>query len=240
VATIYTNYQLSTINYQLSIINYQLSIIFMELIDQFIAWLQHLSPFNVLALMFLVAYIENVFPPMPSDLLLIFTGTLIGIGTVDFAPALILATSGSTLGFMTAYLIGRYFEQHVVSGKYNRFLPVNTIHQIEKRFQRYGYGVIVANRFLAGTRAFVSIFAGMSRTHFAFTTLLCALSALAWNAILLYLGMVFADNWRRAAEYVGLYGKVVSIALGGAIIIFLILYLRRRRNNNVSAATGSK
>jgi membrane protein DedA with SNARE-associated domain len=211
----------------------------MDLIEQFIIWLQQLPPYTVLALMFLIAYIENVFPPAPSDVLLVFSGTLIGIGTIDYVPSLMLATLGSTLGFMTAYLLGRYFEQHVVSGKFGRFLPVSTIHQVEKLFQRYGYGVIVANRFLAGTRAIVSIFAGMSKMNLAFTTLLCAMSAMVWNGILLYLGITFANNWRSAAEYIGLYSKVMSIALGGAIIIFLFLYLRRRRNT-VSTATDNK
>jgi membrane protein DedA with SNARE-associated domain len=210
----------------------------MDLIEQFISWLQQLPPYSVLALMFFIAYIENVFPPAPSDVLLVFAGTLIGVGTIDYAPALIIATLGSTFGFMTAYLLGRYFEQHVVSGKFGRFLPVGAIHQVERLFQRYGYGVIVANRFLAGTRAIVSIFAGMSKMNLAFTTLLCALSATVWNGLLLYLGMVFANKWRSAAEYVGFYSTIMSIALGAAIIILLLIYLRRR--NTVSTATDNK
>jgi membrane protein DedA with SNARE-associated domain len=202
----------------------------MDQIEQFISWLQALPPYSVLALMFLIAYIENIFPPAPSDMLLVFSGTLIGIGTIDYAPSLIIATLGSTLGFMTAYFLGRYFEQHVVSGKFGRFLPVSTIHQVERLFNRYGYGVIVVNRFLAGTRAIVSFFAGMSRMNLSFTTLLCAVSAMLWNAILLYLGMVFAKNWRNAAEYLGIYSKVMSVGLVGVVILFLVIYFRRRRN----------
>jgi len=202
----------------------------MDQIEQFISWLQQLPPYSVLALMFLIAYIENIFPPAPSDMLLVFSGTLIGIGTIDYAPSLFFATLGSTLGFMTAYFFGRYFEQHVVSGKFGRFLPVTTIHQVERLFHRYGYGVIVANRFLAGTRAIVSFFAGMSKMNLSFTTLLCAVSAMLWNAILLYLGMVFAKNWRNAAEYLGIYSKVMSIGLVGVVILFLFIYFRRRRN----------
>ena len=211
----------------------------MDQIEQIIIWLQQLPPYSVLALMFLIAYIENIFPPAPSDVLLVFTGTLIGIGTIDFVPSLIIATLGSTTGFMTTYLVGRYFEQRVVSGKFGRFLPVNTIHQVERLFNRYGYGVIVANRFLAGTRALVSFFAGMSKLNLSFTTLLCAVSAGLWNAILLYLGVVFARNWRNAAEYLGLYSKIMSIAFGAAVIVILLFYFRRRRNA-VSTAPENK
>jgi membrane protein DedA with SNARE-associated domain len=205
--------------------------------EQAISWLQTLPPVGVLALMFLIAYIENIFPPSPSDVLLVFAGTLIGIGVVPFAPALAVATLGSVLGFLTAYVFGRYFERHFVSGRYNRYLPVNAIHQVERLFNRFGYGVIVANRFLAGTRALVSFFAGMSRMNLPVTTLLSAVSAAVWNSILLYLGMVFADNWRAAARYLALYSKVATVVFGAAVVVFLWRFFRKRRE---IADRGSK
>jgi membrane protein DedA with SNARE-associated domain len=201
----------------------------MELMEQAILWLQQLPPLGVLALMFFIAYIENIFPPSPSDVALVFAGTLIGLGTIDFAPALIVATLGSTLGFMTAYVLGRYFEQHVVSGRFSRYLPANAIHQVEGLFRRFGYGVIVANRFLAGTRAIVSFFAGMSKMNLAVTTVLSAASAAVWNSILLYLGVIFANKWRVAAEYLALYSKFMTVIVGGAVIYFLWRYFRKRR-----------
>ncbi len=211
----------------------------MGLIEQFVYWLQQLPPYGVLALMFFVAYIENIFPPAPSDVILVFAGTLIGVGTVGFVPALIVSTAGSTLGFVTAYLLGRYFEQHVVAGRFGRFLPISAIHQVEKLFQRYGYGVIVANRFLAGTRAIVSFFAGMSKMNLPVTTLLSALSAAVWNSILLYLGVIFAKKWRTAAEYLEIYSTMVSVIVICVVIIFLVVYFRRRRKV-VGTAAGNE
>ncbi|HMB28275.1 MAG TPA: DedA family protein, partial [Blastocatellia bacterium] len=187
--------------------------------EQAISWLQTLPPVGVLAVMFLIAYIENIFPPSPSDAALVFAGTLIGIGVVGFAPALTAATLGSVLGFMTAYVLGRYFEQRFVSGRYHRFLPVNAIHQVERLFNRFGYGVIVANRFLAGTRAIVSVFAGMSKMNLLATTLLSAVSAALWNSILLYLGIVFADNYRAAERYLTTYSKIVTVVFVVAVIL---------------------
>lgn len=201
----------------------------MEFMEQAIAWLQTLSPAGVLGLMFFIAYIENIFPPSPSDAVLVFAGTLVGIGVVEFAPALAFATLGSTLGFMTAYMLGRYFEQHFVSGRYHRYLPVNAIHQVERLFNRFGYGVIVANRFLAGTRAIVSFFAGMSKMNLPATTLLSAVSAAVWNSILLYLGVIFANNWRVAAEYLGTYTKIATVVVGATAVIFLWIFFRKRR-----------
>ena len=201
----------------------------MDFMEQAISWLQTLPPVGVLAVMFLIAYVENIFPPSPSDAALVFAGTLIGIGVIGFAPALAMATLGRVLGFMTAYFLGRYFEQHFVTGRYHRFLPVRAIHQVERLFNRFGYGVIVANRFLAGTRAFVSFFAGMSKMNLAATTLLSAVSAAVWNSILLYLGMVFANNWRVGAQYIALYSKFATVVFGAAVIVFLWRYFRKRR-----------
>jgi membrane protein DedA with SNARE-associated domain len=207
----------------------------MEYLDQVISWLQSLSPAGVLILMFFIAYVENIFPPSPSDMLLVFAGTLIGIGVIGFIPALIVSTLGSTLGFMTAYFVGAYFEQHVVSGRFSRYLPANAIHQVERLFNRFGYGVIVANRFLAGTRAFVSVFAGMSKMNLAATTALSAISAAAWNAILLYLGVVFANRWRVAAQYLETYAKVVTVMVAAALALFLWRFFRKRRGASNAA-----
>ncbi|HKX32055.1 MAG TPA: DedA family protein [Blastocatellia bacterium] len=206
--------------------------------DQFITWLQQLPPYGVLALIFFIAYIENIFPPSPSDMLIVFAGTLIGVGSINFIQCLVAATLGSTFGFMTAYLLGRYFEPHLMAGRFGRWLPTSALLQVEKLFRRYGYGVIVANRFLSGTRAIISFFAGMSRMSLPATTLLSAVSAALWNSLLLFLGIVFARNWRTAAEYIQIYSTVVSIVIGVALIILLLVYLRRRRNATNSVTTN--
>ena len=201
----------------------------MEQIESIINYLQSLSPLGVLGVIFLVCYIENVFPPSPSDVLLVFAGTLIGVGTIGFFPALAASTLGGTLGFMTAYGAGRYFERKVTAGKFSRFIPTNALQQVEKLFQRYGYAAIIANRFLAGTRAVVSFFAGMSRMNLTLTTLLCAISAVVWNALLLYAGKALANNWKRAVEYLAIYSKVATTVVLIVAAILIWLYIRRRR-----------
>ena len=201
----------------------------MSLVEQLITWLQQLSPLGILAIIFFFAYLENIFPPSPSDVLLVFGGTLIGLGTIDFASMLVAATLGSTFGFMTAYGLGRYFDQRLLQGSARRYLPVNAIAQVSIWFQRYGYGVIIVNRFLTGTRAVVSVFAGVSKMNFAMTTLLCAVSAAVWNFLLLYLGKSFGKNWRNVMEYLSVYGEIITVLI---VILLLILgwkYFRQKR-----------
>lgn len=199
------------------------------MLEQGIFWLQQAPPWGVLMLMFLIAYIENIFPPAPSDMLLVFAGTMIGFGTIDFTSALVAATLGSTVGFVSAYLLGRYFERHIIEGRVGRYLPTGSIQQVEGLFRRFGYGVIVANRFLAGTRAIVSFFAGMSRMSLPRTTVLSAVSAGAWNTLLLLLGEVFASNWQRVAGYLQVYSAIVTGIVVLVLAVWLWQYLRRRR-----------
>ncbi len=201
----------------------------MDVVEKTIFWLQHLSPFGVMVAIFLIAYIENIFPPSPSDVLLVFAGTLIGLGTVGFASSLLVATLGSTLGFMTAYGAGRYFEKEVIEGRFSRWLPVDTFSKVETLFRKYGYGVIIANRFLAGTRAIVSFFAGMSRMNFIPTALLCALSATVWNTLLLWLGKSLGGNWRAAGNYLATYSTVMTLILVAIAVVFLVCWLLKRR-----------
>ncbi len=113
---------------------------------------------------------------------------------LNFILALIFATIGSITGFMLMFYIGSTVDRKVIeSGRY-KFIPVDAIDKVETWFRKYGYFVIVANRFMPGTRAVISFFAGISNLDPKRTMSLCLVSALAWNIIMLYLGFVFGDN----------------------------------------------
>ncbi|MEP7272638.1 MAG: DedA family protein [Acidobacteriota bacterium] len=211
----------------------------MDSIEGLLTLLQQLPPYGILLAVFLVAYIENLFPPAPCDVLIVFAGTLVGAGTVGFAWTLIAATLGGTLGFMTAYAAGRFLDEHIKAGKFSRYLPVSAFQQVERLFQRYGYAVIVVNRFLAGTRAVVSFFAGMSQMNLLLTTVLSALSAGVWNALLLYFGMAFANNWKQVIGYLAFYSKVATAIVLLAVGLFLWWYFRRRRAAARASTTTS-
>jgi len=211
----------------------------MRSVESLINAIQQMPPYGVLCAIFFVSYIENIFPPSPSDVLLIFAGTLVGAGTIGFVPALLASTVGGTLGFMTTYAAGRYFEQSVVEGRLGKYLPSNTIHQVEQLFRKYGYAVIVVNRFLAGTRAVVSFFAGMSKMNLGVTTLMCALGAAAWNSILLYLGYAFANNWQDAVRYIQNYAIIATAIIVALLIIFAFVWFRRRRQQTELGKDGT-
>ena len=198
-------------------------------VEDFVNNLAQLNPFWIYVAVAGIAYIENILPPFPSDVIVVAAGSLVGIGTLDFALALALATAGSTLGFMTMYKIGDWFGDKILEKGKITFIPLDSVHKVEQWFKEYGYWVVVANRFLAGTRAVVSFFAGMSELPILNATVLSFLSALAWNFILLYAGKELGKNWRSILIYLQAYGLTITIAAIVAAVVLVWRYLYKRK-----------
>ena len=191
------------------------------------------SPIWIYITLFLFAFIENVFPPSPSDLVIVIGGTLVGTGDLNFIISLIFATVGSITGFMLMFYIGSTVDKKVIHSGRFRFIPINSIEKVEIWFRKYGYMVIVANRFMPGTRAVISFFAGISNLESKKTTLLCFISALAWNIIMLYLGFIFGDNVAKVDEYLTTYSNIV-IVITILIILFFVVRFFFRKSKTIS------
>ena len=172
-----------------------------------------------------IAFIENVFPPFPSDAVVVFGGFLTGIGKVSFLILLLGSTVGSTLGFMLAFYIGVKCSATKISDLKMSFVPVNALLKVGAWFTKYGYTLIIVNRFLAGTRAVVSFFAGLSGLPLGMTTILSFVSALAWNGLLLYGDSRLGKNWQVALTYIQKYSHVMLYVFIGALIISGAVYL---------------
>jgi len=203
-------------------------------VEDFIQSILALDPALVLLVVFSIAFIENIFPPSPSDIMIVAAGSLVGVGTLGFPETLLVATAGSTLGFVAMYKIGDWFGDHILEKGKIRFIPVESVKKVEAWFKRYGYWIIVANRFLAGTRAVVSFFAGMSELNLAVTSILCLVSALAWNAILVSGGYALGTNWEQITLYLTSYSQIVT----GVVIVVLLLLIAKylyKRNNRARA-----
>lgn len=197
-------------------------------VQSIIEWLQGLSPLGIYGALFFATYIENLVPPSPSDVVMLFIATLIGIGTINFVPALAVATVGSVSGFLTAFYLGRRFGRALTNSNRFPFITKKSVRKVDEWFDKYGYGVIVINRFMAGTRAVVSFFAGMSEMDVKRTTFFCTISALAWNSLVIWLGSFLGENWQKGEEILSRYGLVVSIIFGAIVLFFLIRWIVKR------------
>ena len=196
----------------------------------------NLDPVWVYTIIFLIAYIENVFPPSPSDVVVVFGGALAAMQHGSFMAALLAGTFGSTLGFMTMYGVGKWFGRRIIETGKLKFIPIENIHRLESWFAKYGYWIIVANRFLAGTRALVSFFAGLSELNLLRTTLLSFISSLVWYSILVYGGYSLGPHWEKIGLYLSTYSEIVTGIIVFVVIAFAVKYLISK--NNVKENNG--
>lgn len=192
-----------------------------EFIDQIVDWVTVQPVILIYLTVTLIAYIENVFPPIPGDLIVVFAGYLVAEGTLSPLWAMLLFTIASIAGFMSMYLVGFYLEEAIKNRKvaWLRFFDGEYLDRGMLWMHKYGNWVVLANRFLAGTRSIISISAGMARLDAIKTVISSGISAILWNGILLYAGWLVQTNWKLIGKYLSNYGTltVVIIAL---IVVF--------------------
>jgi membrane protein DedA with SNARE-associated domain len=202
------------------------------MIEQAIITLNNLPNETIYFLLFFIAFIEYVLPPFPGDTLMVFGAYLAGTGKLDILIVYILTTLGSIIGFLILFFIGKYYGRKFFLKKNYRFFPKELILQIEKWFQRYGVGLITANRFLSGARSAVSLFAGMSNTNVYSTTLAALVSSMIWNALLLSGGYFLGKNWRLVVTIVMRYNQLIFILF----ILLLLFYFWKKKKNNAGTS----
>lgn len=160
-------------------------------------------------------------------------GYLVGVGNIDFTTTVLIATIGSTSGFMTMYKIGDWFGLRIIETGKLKFLPLESVHKVESWFRKYGYWLIIGNRFLSGTRAIVGFFAGMAEVKFVPTTILCFISALIWNGILIYAGTLLGENWESIGFYLKTYSQIVTgLIVIGLIAGFFVWHRKKGKKND--------
>lgn len=188
-------------------------------------------PFWIYITLFFFAFIENVFPPSPSDVVTVIGGSLVGAGAINFLLALSFATVGSILGFALMFYIGATVDKKLIHSGRFKYIPVKSLDQVETWFRKYGYIIVVVNRFMPGTRAVISFFAGISNLDPKRTITLCFVSALLWNSLMLYLGFLFGDNVAKVDEYLTTYSNIVIVVTGVVVLFLIVRFFFRKRKS---------
>ena len=205
-----------------------------EIVQSIIEWVDVVPVVGVYLIFFAVAYLENVIPPVPGDVLVAFAGYLAAEGLIGIVPVYMLTTLASVLGFMTMYWLGGRWSVEIENRQKDhwvlKFVDYSYFEKGKKWMDRWGQGVILANRFLAGTRSIISLTAGFYRINARLTVLSSFVSSLLWNGILIGFGWFVKSNWKEIGFYLGAYSKII---LAGIVLFVLfrvaMWYLRRRK-----------
>lgn len=193
-----------------------------QIVQTIIDWISVFPPVGIYLIFTAIAYLENVLPPVPGDVLLAFSGYLAADGLLSLPLIWTLTVLASVIGFMNMYWIGRKLggqinekkDEHILL----KFINYRYFRKGKIWMYKYGQWVIFGNRFLAGTRSVISLTAGMSHLKISYTILNSFISSALWNAVLLFMGWVIRDNWQVIGGYLSAYGKVILVCISALII----------------------
>ncbi len=188
------------------------------MLDAVTRYFESLSPGWLYFALFVSAYVENIAPPVPGDTVLVFAAYLVGRSQRHLAGVFVSTTLGSAAGFMTYYALGRWVGQDYFLKRNFRFLPAKSIIKAGNWFRRYGYWVLLANRFLSGIRSVISIVSGVYMLPWLGVLALALLSCGAWNGLLIWVGYALGQNWKLIEDILRQYNRVLFsvLILGGA------------------------
>ncbi len=205
----------------------------LDFFSNFFTWMQGLSPVWAYVTLLIVAYGENVAPPIPGDMVVVFGGYLAGLGQLHLGVVVFLSTIGGALGFMTMFAIGVQLGEALLNPDRYRWLPQDGFETARRWIHKYGYGVIAANRFLSGARSVISLTAGMAQMETWRTLWWCTVSALVWTGLISYAGYAVGENWQLVVAYLRAYGRVILTLLlfGGAILLGRWMWRRQQRGS---------
>lgn len=198
----------------------------MPYMDRFLDFLNLLPNSWMYLMLGLSAFVENVFPPIPGDTITAFGAFLVGTKRLSFFWVYAATTVGSLGGFMSLYGMGSYLGKKFFIERDYRFFKARDIVRAESWFQKYGYLLIVLNRFFPGIRSVIAVAGGISRLKVLRVAALALVSCSLWNLIWIILGYSLGANWQtvkgKMSTILVHYNVAVLILVAGAAGFFLL------------------
>ncbi|MBC6462833.1 DedA family protein [Actinomadura sp. HBU206391] len=197
----------------------------------FAAWATHLMETLGAPGAGIAVALENLFPPLPSEVILPLAGFTAAQGDMNLLSAIFWTTLGSVVGAVALYYVGALVGRDRALALAARLplVKVADLERTEKWFARHGVKTVFFGRMIPIFRSLISIPAGAERmpmiTFVAFT----ALGSLIWNTTFVLAGYALGDNWHRAEKYAGVFQYVVVAAVAVAVAWFVVARTARAR-----------
>lgn len=192
-----------------------------------------------------IIFTENIFPPIPSELVLPFAGFLVADDQLNLILVILAATLGSVLGALVLYYIGLWLEDHVLLAFVRRYGKWFTVSEAEylrvlELFRKRGEWIVLFGRVIPIVRSLISVPAGMAKMPMPRFIFFTAIGATVWNTVLVVAGYFLGENWEQILGIVDQYQDIVMIVGVIAVVGFVAwrLWSVRNRANTANAAAG--
>lgn len=184
-----------------------------------------MESFGYIGICFLIA-LENIFPPIPSEVILTFGGFLTTYSNLGPLGVIISATIGSLIGAIVLYYLGYFF-----SDKLEKLFKMDDIKKANNWFKGKGYKAVLYCRFVPIVRSLVSIPAGINKMNMPIFLLYTSIGTIIWNTVLVYAGVFLGDNWSYFAGVISRYSKVVLVFI--ILVILVRIWIKRIKDDKV-------
>jgi membrane protein DedA with SNARE-associated domain len=183
----------------------------------------------------LLMFLENLFPPIPSELIMPLAGFTVAKGEMALVPAIAAGVIGTMLGALPWYYIGKMAGETRIRGwldRYGKWIGVSSdeIDKSKQWFYRHGTKAVFFGRLVPGIRTLISVPAGFSGMALSPFLIFSTLGTLAWVGLLTGAGYLLGDHYELIDEYLGPVSKLVLVGLLLAFGIWL--FLKRKNNQN--------
>ncbi|TDK27633.1 DedA family protein [Arthrobacter crusticola] len=176
--------------------------------------------------------LENLFPPLPSEVILPLAGFTASRGNFTLFEAIFWTTLGSVVGAYALYALGAALGRRRMRAIVARvpLVDLEDVDRVEAWFARYGYRAVFFGRMIPLFRSLISIPAGIERMPQGKFLLLTAAGSLIWNVIFVLAGFYLGESWHLVERYADTFQKIViaAVVLGAAYFIISRILKRRR------------
>lgn len=178
----------------------------------------------------LAVALENLFPPLPSEVILPLAGFAASRGDLGLLSAIVFTTLGSVVGALALYGVGAVLGRDRTRALAEK-LPLVKLRDVDKAeswFARHGPKAVLIGRLVPVVRSLISVPAGVERMRVAVFVPLTATGSLVWNSLLITAGHQLGERWHLVESSVGVFQKLVIVAAVVAVAAFVVVKLRGR------------
>jgi membrane protein DedA with SNARE-associated domain len=182
---------------------------------------------------FLIMVLENLFPPIPSEVVLPFGGFIATSSELTIPLVIVAATLGSVVGAIILYGIGMVLNLERVEAIVDRWgflirIKRKDINKAFAWFDRYGIWTVFFGRMIPLIRSLISIPAGMARMNFMVFLIYTVLGSMIWNTLLVTIGASLGNSWSTITDLISVYANIIYAAIAIMGISVLVWLFRRR------------
>ncbi len=179
---------------------------------------------------FLGTFLESLFPPIPSEVIMGFAGFLVSEGRFNFWLVILAAVLGNMASATLIWWVGRRFGRQALI-RWGKYIGVSSveIEKGEKLFQRYGYRMVFIFQMIPLARSWIAFPAGILKTKYPIFILVNTLGASIWLTMLCYLGVTAGQNWDQISDWIKPFERVILILLGLLLLYWIYSIIRNSR-----------